>query len=99
AEPKVAARKKTQPTHTPRNVARKRSTVPGGDCNRRSSPGRGLQKAWKERCPTNQAPCRAPQATKVQLAPCHNPPRAMVISRLRLVWRVVPRLPPRGMNR
>src|SRR5438132_229487 len=33
--------------------------------------------------PTRSKPFKAPQATKVQLAPCHMPPRRIVKSRLR----------------
>src|SRR5689334_16511845 len=38
-------------------------------------------------------PCRAPQATKFHEAPCHSPPSDIVISRLRVVEPVPPRLP------
>ncbi len=42
-------------------------------------------------------PCRAPQATKVQEAPCQRPPKSMVIKMLRQVLNRPPRPPPSGM--
>ena len=52
-----------------------------------------IQNLWTAKA----TPCNIPQNTKFQEAPCHKPPRNMVMIRL-AYWRILPlRLPPRDI--
>ena len=44
-------------------------------------------------------PCKKPQITKFQEAPCHSPPRSIVIISANAIVRVPFLLPPKGMYR
>ena len=48
-------------------------------------------------CSASATPCSAPHSTKRMAAPCHKPPRTIVIIRLRYVRSVPRRLPPSEM--
>ena len=55
----------------------------------------GLFPAQQTAIGLNATPCIIPQQMKFQLAPCHKPPKNMVMMRL-MYWRIFPlRLPPK----
>src|SRR5262245_38727699 len=76
AEGKSADRKKTQPIMTAKNVkARERISV--------NTEGRGgffiiIQRLRQRWLITRYIPCKIPQKTNVQFAPCHSPPKVIV---------------------
>ena len=86
ADPTSGARNITQPRTT-------RSNVMGKD----QSTVAAFLGQLKYRSTANIAPCQAPQITKVQFAPCHNPPSTITIKRLKYVRTTPFRFPPSGM--
>src|SRR5690554_4108308 len=106
---KVSARKKTQQAQTKWNVATTPRSRPqekpgAGGAGRRGALGsfaraRRARQSWNIFVTARAAPCRPPQTTKVQDAPCQRPPRSIVIIRFRYVRTLPRRLPPREMYR
>src|ERR1700722_9889939 len=94
----LVALKKTHPRHTRWKVAmRARSTRPlliGTASTPRAT--LLLRRHLPITCPN---PWYAPQAMKVQPAPCQRPPRIIVIMMLRAILLSEPLFPPRGMYR
>ncbi len=90
------ALKKTQPRQTNWNVQNRCSHMRTGPSATGGNPC--CTRRRRRKCPTPcPIPCRAPQNTNVHAAPCHNPPRTMVIMMLRIVLASEPLLPPSGM--
>src|SRR6266481_1121548 len=50
-------------------------------------------------CTASAIPCKQPKSTNVHLAPCHSPPRSIVMNRFKYVRTLPCRLPPRDMYR
>ena len=63
----------------------------------REGVGRSGTRSRQSRWVTSAAPCRAPQATNVQLAPCQSPASSMTRKRLATRRGFATRLPPSGM--
>lgn len=87
-QPRVTSRKVRLICSSSRTVGRRRPAATVSVC-RRFRPLRmegRKSRAWK-----------APQATNVQLAPCHSPLMRKMAKVLRTTCRRGPRLPPRGM--
>src|SRR3984893_9772311 len=87
---KVRARKKTQVIVTARNVAAMADARVVG-----WAQASGPVLVLNQRSMARKLPCSPPQATNVQLAPCHRPPSSMVIIRLTEVRFAPRRLAPR----
>ncbi len=71
------ARKNTQVIVTPSTVSSQPTVAAGA----RVVHGASLVSALTPRSASRNRPCSAPQATKVQFAPCHSPPISMTTSR------------------
>src|ERR1051326_4104621 len=82
AAPHDSARKQIHPSSTTPSVSRREKTFhvnsnPGADLNFASG-SHVIHALWI----ASETPCNAPQNTKFQLAPCHNPPNIIVTIKL-----------------
>src|SRR5678815_4140248 len=98
ASAREAARKKIQAKVTRAKVVRAaRANFRRGARSRCVSAERRFQIGSVRIERTRYAPCKAPQITYVQAAPCHKPLIRKVMNRLKTQRRLGTRLPPRGI--
>ena len=96
ASARLGARKNTHVRHTRWKTTIRESHAPGDQSSVATDSSRPSRRRTN-RSMLSPAPCIPPHTTKVQLAPCHNPPSSIVSIRFRYVRRSPSRLPPSGM--